>query len=124
MNEENKELNEYANFLSNERNYSKKTVINYANDIKQFLQFTKGEITVSDGEIRGFIESLNKRKLSRNSVIRKIIAVRNFYKYLIRNKKIQKNPFAYILTPKKEKKLPSFLTEDETSKLLDSIETK
>jgi tyrosine recombinase XerC len=124
MNEENKELNEYAGFLSNERNYSKKTVVNYVNDIKQFLQFTKGEIKVSDGEIRGFIESLNKRKLSRNSVIRKIIAVRNFYKYLIRNKKIQKNPFAYILTPKKEKKLPSFLTEEETAKLLDSIETK
>ncbi len=124
MNEENKELNEYASFLSNERNYSKKTVINYVNDIKQFLQFTKGQTGVSDAEIRGFIESLNKRKLSRNSVIRKIIAVRNFYKYLIRNKKIQKNPFAYILTPKKEKKLPSFLTEEETAKLLDSIETK
>jgi len=117
-------FNQYIEFLSNEKNYSKKTIESYSNDINQFLQYTSGKTGVNDAQIRGFIEFLNKRKLSRNSVIRKIIAVRNFYKYLIRSKKISKNPFAYILTPKKEKKLPSFLTEDETSKLLDSIESK
>ncbi len=108
---------EYIKYLKNAKNYSDKTAESYGLDIKQFFDFT-GSFDVQENKIREYLEYLGKKKLSRNSIIRKVIACRNFYRYLVRTKKTEKNPFEHILTPKAEKRLPSVLTEDETEKLL------
>jgi integrase/recombinase XerC len=117
-----KELNAYLKYLSLEKNYSIHTVSNYGRDIKQYLQFTSDGINAGENEIRGFLEFLGKKKYSRNSTVRKVIAVRNFYKFLIKAGKIKKNPFIYILNPKEEKKLPNVLTEKETENLMSSAQ--
>jgi len=113
-----KEIQDYKKYLSYEKNYSYHTVKNYIKDIEQFIDFNNKRINVTENDIKKFLEFLGKKKYSRNSVTRKIIAVRNFYKFLIKAKKIEKNPFAYILTPKAQKKLPGVLTEKETESLL------
>lgn len=119
---ENEHLAAYLKYLSNERNYSIHTVKNYGEDIKQFLAFNSG-LETDDTKIRKYLESLAKRKYSRNSTLRKLIAVRNFYRYLAKKKKIKSNPFEYILNPKKEKKLPAVLSEEEVRKLLEAVPT-
>jgi integrase/recombinase XerC len=115
---ENKELTAYLKYLSLEKNYSIHTVSNYGRDIRQYLIFTADVVKAGEDEIRGFLEFLNKKKYSRNTIVRKVIAVRNFYKFLIKTGKIKKNPFIYILNPKEEKKLPNVLTEKETENLM------
>ena len=101
---QNKELLAYAKYLAHEKNYSKKTVRAYYDDIRQYLEFIEYAIdTAAENEIRLYIEKLNSKKYARNSIIRKIAAVRNFYRYLVRTKRLKKNPFSYILNPKKEK---------------------
>lgn len=120
MSKSSEELESYAKYLSLEKNYSIHTVDNYSRDIRQFLVFTQDVIDVQENKIREFLEFLNKKKYDKTSIIRKIIAVRNFYKYLVKAKKTPKNPFLYILTPKDDKKLPNFLTEQETAALLDA----
>jgi integrase/recombinase XerC len=117
-----KELISYLKYLSLEKNYSIHTVSNYGRDIRQYLKFTKGNIKAGENEIRGFLQFLNKQKYSRNSIVRKVIAVRNFYKFLIKSGKIKKNPFIYILNPKEEKKLPNVLTEKETENLMSAAQ--
>ncbi|MEI7542888.1 MAG: site-specific tyrosine recombinase/integron integrase [bacterium] len=124
MNKGSQELASYVKYLSLEKNYSLHTVDNYSRDIKQFLVFTAGEIEVKENKIREFLEFLSKKKYDKTSIIRKVIAVRNFYKYLVKMKKTPKNPFVYILTPKDDKKLPSVLTEQETAALLDATGEK
>jgi len=62
---------------------------------------------------------LSERKLKRNSIIRKISAVRSFFNYLLDEEIISENPFEFINMPKKEKILPRFLTEEEMKKLID-----
>lgn len=124
MNKGSQELVSYVKYLSLEKNYSIHTVDNYSRDIKQFLGFTEEEIEVKENKIREFLEFLSKKKYDKTSIIRKVIAVRNFYKYLVKMKKTPKNPFVYILTPKDDKKLPSVLTEQETAALLDATGEK
>jgi integrase/recombinase XerC len=118
------ELAAYVKYLSFEKNYSIHTVDGYSRDIRQFLGFTEGTVDVEENKIREFLEFLNKKKYDKTSIIRKVIAVRNFYKYLVKIKKISKNPFLYILTPKDDKRLPDVLTEQETEALLDAAGEK
>lgn len=113
-----KEIQDYKRYLTYERNYSYHTVKNYIKDIEQFVNFNNKKIDIAENDIKKFLEFLGRKKYSRNSITRKIIAARNFYKFLIKTKKIEKNPFSYILTPKTEKRLPGVLTEKETENLL------
>jgi integrase/recombinase XerC len=117
-----KELISYLKYLSLEKNYSIHTVSNYGRDIRQYLKFTSGNIKAGENEIRGFLQFLNRHKYSRNSIVRKVIAVRNFYRFLIKSGRIKKNPFIYILNPKEEKKLPNVLTEKETENLMSAAQ--
>ena len=63
---------------------------------------------------------LYERKLSRNSVARKLSSLRSFYKYLFNNDLIKSNPFRYVATPKKEKKLPKYLGVEELEVLFNT----
>ncbi len=113
-----REIQDYKKYLSYEKNYSFHTVKNYIKDIEQFFGFNNKQLNVNESDIKRYLEFLGKKNYSRNSIARKIIAIRNFYKFLIKNKKTDKNPFSYILTPKSEKRLPGVLTEKETENLM------
>lgn len=78
-----------------------------AADITEFLVFCKNE----------------RDNSSAKSIATKLTAIREFYDYLIEIEKlIPANPAAHIKSPKLEKKLPKYLTQDECVLLLDSIE--
>ena len=63
---------------------------------------------------------LYNRKLSRNSVARKLSSLRSFYKYLFNNDFIDQNPFRYVATPKKEKRLPKYLGVEDLENLFNT----
>ncbi len=121
-NDENEILIQYKKYLTFEKNYSKHTVSNYERDIKQFFSFAGDFIQINEKVIGSYLESLFKKKYNKSSIIRKIISLRNFYRYLVKIKKINNNPFEYILTPKKEKKIPGVLTEKEVELILESVD--
>ena len=56
----------------------------------------------------------------RSSVARKLSAVREYFKFLYSEKEIKDNPAANVLSPKKEKSLPKFLTEEEIRQLIEA----
>ncbi|HDQ25870.1 MAG TPA: tyrosine recombinase XerC [bacterium] len=108
---------DFLRFLEAGRNYSPNTIKGYGRDIRQFIVFNKG-IEADSGRIRKYIEALSLKKTSKNSIARKIAALRGFYRFLVRRKTAGFNPFSGILTPKRDKRLPDFLTEKETDVLL------
>lgn len=122
MSEFQDKLEDYVKYLSLQRNYSVHTSVSYSSDIRQFGEITGNRIAVSEADIRGYLEKLSKLKYGKNSIARKVISVRNFYKFLVKIKVMETSPFKYILTPKSEKKLPSYLTEQETDNLLRGAE--
>lgn len=96
----------------------------YRSDLKQFIYFVKNNNLKNIDEIdsiivRKYISYISSLNLERNSIIRKISAVRSFINYLYENKFIKSNPFDIVSVPKKYRTLPSFLTEAEIVKLID-----
>ena len=113
----NDRINEFLKYLKIEKNYSSNTVKNYEIDIEEFKNYLNCEgidyLSVDYDFIKGFLMHLYNKKLSRNSVARKLSSLRSFYKYLFNNDLIKTNPFKYVASPKKEKKLPKYLGVEE-----------
>ena len=117
----NKDLTEYIKYLRVNRNYSDYTLLNYENDIKEFFLFLNSEgldyLDITYQDLRGLLEDYKNKKYKSTSIRRKISSLKGFYKYLVRNNKININPFIYVTLPKKEKKLPKFLNTNEMDEL-------
>lgn len=121
-------LDKFLLYLQVELNYSARTIRAYGDDLRQFFLFcnldpeTVNYSTVSQRQIRTWLASLLSNSLSPRSVNRKLSALRRFYNFLLSRKVVTSNPLAEISGPKITQKLPSFITKDEASKLLDGIE--
>ena len=121
-----KDLEKYLDYLKYNKNYSDNTIINYSNDIKEYLEYLDRECLklyeVEYSDIRFLLEYYHSLGLKNLSIRRKISSLKGFYKYLCRNNKCKDNPFIYVTLPKKEKKLPQFLNYNEVIDIFDSIE--
>lgn len=110
-------ISEFLNYLINQKKYSKNTSLNYEIDILDFKFFLDEENTnykdVDYEFIKKYLMNLYDKKLSRASVARKLSSLRSFYKYLFNINIISVNPFKYVSSPKKEKKLPKYLGVEE-----------
>ena len=117
---------EYLEYLSNRKKYSDNTVLGYKEDIDFFLEFLSKEkidvLKVNYSTIREFYNYMEEFKFSKNTISRKISAIRSFYKYLARKEYISYNPFTLTKGPKKDKLLPKFLYYNELEDLFNSID--
>jgi tyrosine recombinase XerC len=113
----------FLQYLRAERNYSPNTVKAYRVDLREFYAFLKKNypgLPIGQCErlaIRDYFAFLQKENLRRSSVIRKIAVVRSFFKFLTREGLIENNPFLFLATPKREQRIPVFLSEEEIRKL-------
>src|SRR5262249_17027430 len=67
--------------------------------------------------VRAFLASLAKQN-KKSSIGRKLAALKGFYRYLLREKRIKEDPLALVGTPKQEKPLPNFLSVGDVFRLL------
>lgn len=108
---------EFLEFIKKQKNYSSNTARNYEIDILNFMNYLDSKnfdyLLVDYDFIKGYLMYLYNKKLSRATVSRKLSTLRSFYKYLFNNDLIKTNPFKYVATPKKEKKLPKYLGIEE-----------
>ena len=90
-------------------------------DIKDFALFLHGKnITFTEADkyaVREYLGTLSQKGLSKASLTRKFAVLRTFYKFLIINNKVKKSPLESMSGPKKEKRVPEFLTEEEMRSL-------
>lgn len=119
-------MNSYLeNFLKNleiEKNYSGHTLLNYRLDLEEFFSFV-GNDRVGEVDypvLRRFLAEMRARQLRPRSVARKLSSLRSFFKFLQREGILQKNPAALLLTPKLDKPLPHFLSEEEAVRLIEA----
>jgi len=124
-------IDKFISHLKDERNLSPHTCENYKRDLLGLLDFLrrKGSLflnpkRIDHGIARLYLRHLEKRRLARRSIARKIASSRSFFKYLLREGIVKTNPFELLLTPKLEKRLPNFLYPDEIKTLIESVATK
>lgn len=121
-------MQDFQTYLKVERNVSPHTQQAYIADVQEFIQFLKTSGLVkndkaqnADAEaIRSFLGHLHRQKVKKVTVNRKISSLRAFYRYLLRQGKIKKNPANMVQLPKTEKYMPTFLSVDEAFELLNA----
>jgi integrase/recombinase XerC len=122
----------FISYLKTERGASSHTIKNYRRDLNEFVQHLKEHFPemmadespewshVSVRAIRGFIAALLQKNKS-SSVGRKLSTLKSFYNFCVKKGLVQTNPARAILTPKKPKLLPRFLSVDEAFGLMDEV---
>jgi len=112
-------IEKFVNYLKTERNYSPHTISNYKRDLLFLADFLKSK-KMDRSAAREYLLALDQKRYSRRSVARKLSSARSFFRFLMREKLAEKNPFANLLTPKLPKKLPNFLYPEELKRLLET----
>ena len=117
-------LQEFLNWLQNEKTCSVNTITAYRKDLEQFGAFLEQEkLSVEDityRELRFYMASLQRnQELKKTTLSRKTAALKSFFKFLNRDGLIEHNPADLLSAPKKEKHLPSVITEIDMVSFLD-----
>jgi len=126
--QEDSSLRSFFDYLFIEKGLSQNTVKAYENDILSFLNWVKNtpnlnHLNLKEEDINKYIAYLFKSKLKSSSVNRKISSLKSLYLYLIKKNILKNSPISEVITPKKEKYLPSSMSEDEVDRLLKSPDT-
>jgi tyrosine recombinase XerC len=118
-------IEKFLRYLEIERNASEHTILNYRLDLEEFMGFAKDtEIEKVDYLfVRKYLAHLKERDLTVRTVSRKLSSLRSFFKFLIKDGFIKINPTDAIVSPKQEKHLPKFLTEEEAARLVEAPDT-
>ncbi len=122
-------LKGYLKYLKNERISSDHTINSYCLDILQFARLTF-DINLEEKALnwqiisvplaRKYIASLQSEDLTKSSILRKTSTMRSFYKFLVREKITDKNPFSELKGAKKERNLPQIMSISDVEKLLNA----
>jgi site-specific recombinase XerD len=99
-------------------NLTKSTLEGYVTAIRQLICFSQkpyNEITTRD--IRNWILHLKEKDYKINSIKGKIFGLRLFYKYCLEEELITYNPVNGVPIPKRDDKLPNYLTYEQLMKL-------
>jgi tyrosine recombinase XerC len=115
-------IDKFMRYMEIEKNYSRHTLLNYKIDLEGFRAFL-GESGIENVDylfLRKYLASLKEKNLGAKSMARHLSALRSFFKFLIREGYLKANPILSLASPKIEKHLPKFLTEEEVSNLIES----
>ena len=120
------QITAFCTYLETERNVSPHTLAAYRRDLQQLALFAakeRGE-DVTAGEVdhlllRRYLALLGKTA-RKSSIGRKLAAMRTFFRFLLRQGEIDRNPAELTATPKKEQRLPFHLDIDQTTALMEA----
>ncbi len=75
-------------------------------------------LNASADDVRNYLQFMRENNYSKATMARKLATLRSFFKFCNRRGLTANNPMMTIRTPKQEKRLPKFMTEDQITKLL------
>ncbi|MBP7835955.1 MAG: tyrosine recombinase XerC [Candidatus Omnitrophica bacterium] len=117
-----KYIEKFMRYMEIEKNYSQHTLANYRLDLKDFSKFC-GELSLEKIDyllLRKYLAVLKEKNLGNRTVGRHLSALRSFFRFLCREGYLKTNPILMLSSPKLDKHLPSFMTEEEVAKLIES----
>jgi integrase/recombinase XerD len=121
-------IKHFAHYLKLERSLSANSISAYVHDVellRQFVELKKVKatpLTLSSKQLQLFIHYINELGMSAYSQARILSGVKGFYKYLLFEELIEKDPTELLEGPKIGRKLPDTLSYPEIEKLFDAID--
>ena len=118
-----KQIKLFLEFLKQDKKLSENTLQSYRRDIEQYESYVEKNkinyIKVTQEDINDYMEFLKEENKKESTISRSLASIRSFYQFLLRNKKVKKDPTKAIESPKIEKRVPSVLTSKEVELLLE-----
>ncbi|MCX6140138.1 MAG: tyrosine recombinase XerC [Candidatus Kapabacteria bacterium] len=115
--------------LEVEKGSSQHTILAYAKALEQFQAFLEEQwgiepniADIKEADIRPFLGWLHDKGLTKRSLRMKLAAVRSFFKFFVRSGELERNPASLLVSPKIDKKLPSFLQQQEADVLWEAFD--
>jgi integrase/recombinase XerC len=114
----------FIQYLRYERRYSPNTVTAYELDLSQWSAFlaaaydAPAPAAVTTPMVRSWLAELKEEGISSRSINRKISALQSYFLYLMKIGELAKTPMSTILPPKVQKRLPSFVAEQDIQRML------
>ncbi len=115
-------IEKFIRYLDIEKNYSAHTLLNYRLDLGGFARFLKDSKVeeVNHLTLRKYLMELKEKKFKQKTISRRLSCLRSFFRFLCREGYLKTNPTSILSSPKAEKHLPLFLTEDEVTRLIEA----
>ncbi len=118
-----KQINNFLDFIRDDKKLSDNTWQSYKRDINLFKDYINEHnlnyLKISEEEMKQYFLYLQEIGRKTSTISRNVASIRSFYQYLVRNKKIKKDPTGKIQSPKVEKRVPCVLSSKEIELLLD-----
>jgi integrase/recombinase XerC len=121
------QIEAFEAYLSGERRLAVRTVETYRRDLRSLQEFVRNKNLPADAAkldvavLRAFLASLHAGN-GNATIARKIAALRAFYQFLRKRRRVKENPAQALKIPKVQKPLPKFLTVDEAFRVVEAAE--
>ena len=110
----------FLDFLRLDRGASQNTVEAYSRDLKQCFAKTTSLDQVTSSLLANYLQELSKQGLSSTSIHRKLSALRQFFKFMVREKGLENDPTEDLEAPFLEKRLPKLLSRESIDALMEA----
>ena len=118
-------IKRFLRYLSVERNCSEMTIKSYREDLEvlvEYLDDARGgcpaPAAITPQDLRAFVAAMHEAGYAKSSISRKLACLRSFFRFAQREGTCESNPAKPLRNPRRERKLPHFLTGPEIGKLL------
>jgi len=116
-------IDSFLNMLAVEKGLARNTLEAYSRDLNRLANFLEANGVKSwpeghGSQLRPYFSSLRETGLSVRSITRNLVALRQFYRFLEKERIIQENPVPRLLLPVESRRLPTTLTHDDVERLL------
>lgn len=119
----------FIDYLRFEKRYSVHTIISYETDLLEFFSYlnnTFGEFKLADIShtyVRSWLAQLKEKRLSSKSINRKISTLKSYFKFNMKIGVLENTPMAKVISPKVSKRLPVFVKEEDTRRMIQTLQT-
>ncbi len=117
-------IQEFKQYLSIDQGKSKNTIESYCRDVQKFMEYLMDNYTIqtvssiNELQIKDYLANIYNQGYTSSTASRIISSLRQFFVFLIKNKKILQNPMQFIVTPKQTKKLPKVLNQHQIEQII------
>lgn len=121
-------LNRFINYLAVERRLSQNTIDAYQRDINRFISYLKltslqDVSLMKRDDIVHYLSSFQKERLSASSQARHLVSLKMFFRFLVNEEMLDKDPTENIESPSLARRLPETLSFEDVEKLLKNPDT-
>jgi integrase/recombinase XerD len=119
-----KRVEEFRYYLRFERNLAINTIDSYGRDLTDYTNFLREYSGHDDQEtIVAYLEHLRLGQMSAATQARRLAAIKSFYRYLLQDHRIAKDPTELLVAPKMARRLPGVLSVEQVAQLVESPDT-